>query len=384
MEKSNENKSSKVNNIILQQCRLRDVNSICIRKLTIALNNESIELDERCSQNHISTLLYFTIHSTQSSNNLNMQMKQKELYSSEHVLYCENPKWSSFKIYHSQVGLATDFVVRLCISHGRDYLPALQWDIPLSQLLCIGESNFNQSVQFNSNAVVIGIRNYYYVPYNCINHYNHLPISTLLPNLDLTACKKSYSKFSFIRILSLQSMKKRNFEAAEKISQKLNNILENKETLQLQCKNEDLKEKLKRLKKLLQHEKDLLKKEKEVSEKKKKSVELLKQGIEEEHLRFNKEYKEFENAQKKYQTNVENLRVLKVQRDLRQKDLIEQLQFIFPITHHQILSNKSDTSCKEFRICDVKLPNAEQFNSWLLFPPLKWSQYILAPQVKRI
>ena len=74
----------------------------------------------------------------------------------------------------------------------------------LAFLQILQSSNFLQllgdTFQFNSNSVVIGVNNLYFVPKSCIVQTTLTDTATLLPTYDFGNPLKSYSKFSLSRL----------------------------------------------------------------------------------------------------------------------------------------------------------------------------------------
>jgi len=353
------NNGKKETIVTFSQCNFQGLRSVSCKNLTIFLNNEP----EAHEEEKIIPLLYFTLQRTNEIGNSD----EEELYSSENVPYSQNPTWSNFNLKKSCI--QTTVIVRLWISQQNGYLPALQWNISDSQVFCIGEQLLGDTFQFNSNSVVIGVNNLYFVPKSCIVQTTLTDTATLLPTYDFGNPLKSYSKFSLSRIVSLKN-KIENLKFFNEVVQKkiVLNLKNHHNLNELQLKQEKCRHKLLHLERLFKREKIMLDNQHAKKLKLQSSVEKLKDEINQNKV----EDEDVSKIQDEFTTEmlakVNKLNTMRAQLKLKQIKMLNELRLIFPITTDLIPTkqkkkNENSKEVKTYKICEVVLPSLETINN---------------------
>jgi len=334
------------------QCNFNGLRSVSCKNLTIFQNNESEAIEEE----KITPFLYFTLQTTNG----------EELYSSENIPYSQNPTWSNFNLKKSCIQKTV--IVRLWVSQQSDYLPALEWNISDSQVFCIGEQLLGDNFQFNSNSVVIGVNNLYFVLKSCVVKTMVTDTATLLPSYDFINPLKSFSKFSLGRIISLknkiENSKFLNEEVQKKIVQNLKNYNNFNE---LQLKQEKYRHKLEQLKRLLVRETILLDNQLSRKLKLQNSVRKLKEEIKLNQTEDDNITKINNEITSDLLTKVSKLNSMRAQLNLKQIKMLGELRLIFPVSEdltptRQKKRNENLNEVKTYKICGVVQPSLETIN----------------------
>ncbi|XP_076824667.1 UV radiation resistance-associated gene protein-like isoform X1 [Clavelina lepadiformis] len=355
MKQENEDTELQIQPVVLQQRRIRHISSICARNLTIAPSSPNESHDTP----HEGPLLYFTLHTSDTTSG-----GKEEIFKSEKVNYSANPTWPSFSARSVKFSHLTSFTVRLWIGNEGTYMPALQWEIFLHQLHCIGQTLHSDMITFHSNAVALTLHGLYYAPPTSVTTS---PKLTILPPCDEKDAKSSYHVFALRRILSCRvatSQCRRNVVSVRKLIKNL--IIRRRETSQLEVEVEDLQARVTHLRDLLQQEKLQLSNERELARKAKWNLQQQEADLTSRQENLKQDRSSHSESYNSYLLVKEHAAQIASQLGLRRRDILSELSHIFPISSTMdtnIKSQKRAQSCEVHTICAVKLPDSENFSS---------------------
>nr|CAB3267582.1 UV radiation resistance-associated gene protein [Phallusia mammillata] len=342
---------------VLQQRRLRNVTTVAIRNLTIALQHHH---DYANVPQNNEPLLYFSIHSSnpdQSSGNALGSI----IYSSDKVRYSNNPTWSSFKLSAGNSSNVTEFTVRLWILQGSTSLPALQWSMSTSQLCYVGDRLYNDKVSFHSNTVVLRIDRWFYTNQNMVTIADDFEKS-ILSVADYADVRKSFSVSEFQKIISCQEsimQKRKSLEDTRKTIQKFQEKAKKHNDMKVELEN--LQHKINHLRQLLKREKSIQTIERRSADKKK--LELKQQetdlAVKSDELKADRlKHREFYDN---YIATREKIAQSGSQLGVRRKNILSELSQIFPIS--QVIKLKSENNSNFYSISGAILPDSEHLHN---------------------
>jgi len=354
--------------LVTQQQRLRNLMQV------IAYNIRPPE-ELRSPKKGLKLSYYFTLHlSTMSS----------PLYSSE-KLESENPKWAEFDVDHLN-GSVNGVILRLwvhCDGAGISDSVITIWGVYFSGLVYLGPKLFAADPgALTANTIVFHMNGgYFTAPYCFINPHPATPW-TLSIQLSASQVKTSYSVKLLLRLQTMQQAIKKQTQATyllrEKISagaitSDMHSFNEGRESAILRrIMNQPVKPRpppqeileVKRQIEMLQFRVNLLKHEKEQRQASLRQRVRLKESLMDQnedrgnelmskYFKLKKDLEKYREYKKQLLTVQCNLNHESTLLDIRRKELMSELSYIYPIVAHPD---------GRYTIREVHLPNSEDFD----------------------
>lgn len=317
-----------------QQRRLRHLRSIAARNI-VSKNGYRL-LDT-----------YFTLHLCNESN------LYREFYKSEVVKDSLNPTWRSldFGLMPDKLDTSVScFVVRIWGGRNDDYRLLIEWKVNLDGLKYLGP----QIRACNPNEIIFGLNDGYYgASFESKSSTESRRNSHL--QVEQNAVRNSYGVFSLLRLHRAQCAIKQTQVTVQKIGTEIEEKLRlsssrnnlKKESEYLRLKILVLQDELERQKKALGREVELLHKERNAL-----NVRCHKFNVQREKLQ--KKSESLNELRKECTAKRETFLKTNAQLTIRCRQLLSELSYIYPIEAHDQ---------KDYFICDVKLPNSEDFQA---------------------
>ncbi|XP_029641405.1 UV radiation resistance-associated protein isoform X2 [Octopus sinensis] len=331
---------SNVFELATQQKRIRHLKSVSLRNL--------VYKDELGTDNNkLST--FFTLHT---------DAKSPAFYTSEKISGSLNPTWQAFDLTTKSEEVETSkksLLVRVWVGHDVFKL-FLEWEVFLSCLHLQDTKTMKDGIRFPPNSLVFGMFHHFFVAptEEELEKCTKFPrdISRSFYQTEHSNLIFSYGHSSLTRINTILRAIRQNKASAKRLRHDIQQQLQaSKERNKKLSEKEELLLRVHQLQSEMQWQSANLQSQKEERDSLTNDNHIRKTFLQEQYAAIKVERTELEEKRKNHNSLREHLVKENAQLWIRRKQLITELaEYIYPIT---------EDSNKQFFICDVKLPNAE-------------------------
>ncbi|GAB1603351.1 UV radiation resistance-associated protein-like isoform X2 [Argonauta hians] len=338
---------SNVFELATQQKRIRHLKSVSLRNLVykdeIGADNQKLGGD-----NHkLST--FFTLH---------IDSKSPAFYTSERISGSLNPTWQAFDLTTKSEEVETSkksLLVRVWLGHDIFKL-FLEWQVYLSCLCLQDTKSMKDGIRFPPNSLVFGMFHHFFVaPTEAeLAKCTKFPrdISRSFYQTEHSNLIFSYGHSSLSRINTILRAIRQNKSNAKRLRHDIQQQLEaSKEKNKKRAAKEELLLRVDQLRSEMQWQSANLKSQRNERDSLTNDNHSRRTFLQEQYAAIKAEQEELQEKRKNHNSLREHLVKENAQLWIGRKLLITELaEYIYPIT---------ENSNKQFFICDVKLPNAE-------------------------